>query len=315
MAASHLIAHKTWTLLADLTRLRLLAILRREELSVAEIQQVLGQSQSTISNQLALMRQAKLVETRREGKYIYYRADLDLDQATRHVTDAALELYQSMPEAARDQAALEVILRQRQQAAQNFFNKIAGKMGQIPCPGRTWQAVGPLLAQLVPDDVVIADLGAGEGWLSQLLAQRAKKVIAVDLSPKMVAVGQAESKAHKVKNLEFRIGDIIAPPIAGRSVDIVILSQALHHIPQPSQALAAALKILKPKGRILILDLMEHHIDEARNLYGDYWLGFNPTDLHLWLKDAGFHKISIQPLESEVHPPHFQPLLAVATKP
>ncbi len=314
MPLPHSTAHKTWTLLSDITRLRLLAILHKEELSVAEIQQVLGQSQSTISNQLALMRQAKLVDTRREGKYIYYRADLDLDDATHQVVDAALQLYQSLPESTRDQAALQVILRQRQQAAQNFFNKIAGKMGQLPCPGRTWQAVGPLLAQLVPDHLTIADLGAGEGWLSQLLAQRAKKVIAVDLSPKMVDVGQAEIKAHSIKNLEFRVGDIVAPPIQARSVDIAILSQALHHVAQPSQALIAAYKILKPKGRILILDLMEHHIDEARNLYGDYWLGFNPTDLHLWLKDAGFNKISIQPLEAEAHPPHFQPLLAVATK-
>ncbi|MCS7063250.1 MAG: metalloregulator ArsR/SmtB family transcription factor [Methylacidiphilales bacterium] len=306
---------KIWHLLSDITRLRLYGILSREELSVAEIQQVLGQSQSTISNHLALMRQTQLVESRRQGKHIYYKAEKNLDPVAQAVTQAAMEMYQALPEAQRDQAALQVILRQRQQAAQNFFNKIAGKMGEIPCPGRSWQAVGPLLAQLVPDDLVIADLGAGEGWLSQLLAQRAKKVIAVDISPKMIAVGQAETRAHGIKNLEFRQGDIVAPPIAARSVDIVLLSQALHHVPSPPQAIAAAFKILKPKGRILILDLMEHHVDQARELYGDYWLGFKPTDLHLWLREIGYTKILIQLLEPENVPPHFQPILAVANKP
>ncbi len=158
--------------------------------------------------------------------------------------------------------------------------------------------------------MVVADLGAGEGWLSQLLARRAEKVIAVDNSPKMVAFGRAESKKKNIPNLEYRLGDLADPPIPPRSVDIVILSQALHHSPNPQQAVAAAAKLLRKGGRLVILDLNQHHFDQARELYGDHWLGFSEADLHEWLAAAGLQQIEVQLLTPEPDPPHFQPTLA-----
>ena len=125
-----------------------------------------------------------------------------------------------------------------------------------------------MLAQLVPH-VVVADLGAGEGWLSQLLARRAEKVIAVDNSPKMVAFGRAEAKKKGIANLEYRLGDLAEPPIPPRSVDLVILSQALHHAVNPQAALTAAARLLRKGGRLIVLDLNQHQFDQARELYGD----------------------------------------------
>jgi len=170
-----------------------------------------------------------------------------------------------------------------------------------------------LLLRILPP-LVVADLGAGEGLLSELLARRAKKVIAVDNSEKIVAFGAAKAKKNHLKNLEFRQGDLQNPPIDVNSVDLVILSQALHHAEIPADAIAAAYKILKSGGQILLLDLLAHKFEKARELYGDRWLGFAESDLHHWLETAGFKKIEISVVAAEDQPPHFQTILASAEK-
>ena len=162
--------------------------------------------------------------------------------------------------------------------------------------------------------ITVADLGAGEGLLSELLARRAKKVIAVDNSEKIVAFGAAKAKKNGLKNLEFRQGDLQNPPIEANSVDLVILSQALHHAENPATALTSAAKLLKPHGQILILDLLKHNFDKAHELYGDRWLGFAESDLHRWLEAAGLKKIEISIVAAEEQPPHFQTILASAEK-
>lgn len=302
-----------WQTLSDPTRLRLLALLAQEELSVAELQQVLHLGQSRISTHLSVLRSAKLAEPRREGKHTYYSLTKNLPAKTRLLLDAAWNTLQEIPEAAKDSAALKVVLDKRRSAARDYFNRLAGRLGKSFCPGRSWSEVGPLLAQLIPH-VVIADLGAGEGWLAQLLAQHASKVIAVDNSPKMVAFAKAEMKKKKITNIEYRLGDLAEPPIEPSSVDLAVLSQALHHTVNPAEAIAAAANLLKPGGRLAILDLSQHQFDKARKLYGDHWLGFSEVDLRQWLKDAGLQKINVQLLVPENEPPHFQPLLATAEK-
>jgi ArsR family transcriptional regulator len=162
--------------------------------------------------------------------------------------------------------------------------------------------------------VVVADLGAGEGLLSELLARRAKKVIAVDNSEKIVEFGKAKARKNGLKNLEFRQGDLQTPPIEPDSVDLVILSQALHHAEVPAEAIAAAHRILKSGGQIMILDLLKHSFEKAHELYGDRWPGFAESDLHHWLENAGFKKIEISVVAREEQPPHFQTILAGAEK-
>ena len=142
----------------------------------------------------------------------------------------------------------------------------------------------------------------------------ARKVIAVDNSEKIISFGAEKAKEIGLKNLEFRLGDLESPPLQPASVDVVILSQALHHAGDPAKAIASANKILRPGGQILILDLLEHEFEEARQLYGDRWLGFKTSDLHRWLENAGFKKIDISVVAREDEPPHFETLLAVAEK-
>jgi ArsR family transcriptional regulator len=166
-----------------------------------------------------------------------------------------------------------------------------------------------MLLRVLPP-VVVADLGAGEGLLSELLARRAKKVIAVDNSEKIVAFGATKARKNGLKNLEFRRGDLQDPPIEPRSVDIVVLSQALHHAEDPARAVQAAQKLLRSGGQIMILDLLQHQFEQARQLYGDRWLGFTESDLQAWLENAGFRKIEVAIVAQEEQPPHFQTILA-----
>jgi len=298
-----------WQTLHDPTRLRILALLEDEELSVAELQEILHLGQSRISTHLAHLRRVGLVQPRREGKRTYYSLVKKLDRETRQILDSALLTLSEVPGAKADVSGLKLVLEKRRKTAREYFNRVAGRLGKSFCPGRTWTEIGPLLAHLVPH-VVVADLGAGEGWLSQLLARRAAKVIAVDNSPKMVAFGRAEAKKKGIPNLEYRLGDLASPPIPPRSVDLVILSQALHHVANPQQALVAAAKLLHKGGRLIVLDLNQHHFDQARELYGDYWLGFSEADLREWLAGAGLQQVEVQLLSPESEPPHFQPTLA-----
>jgi len=304
---------KLLSLLPDQTRLRLIAILESQELSVAECQEVLNIGQSRISSHLAQLRAAGLLRSRRDGQRVFYQLTPDLDASTRQILQVAIQAAREIPAATRDQTSLALVIKKRQEKSVQYFNTIAGRLGRNYCPGRSWEAVGHLLIQLI-SPLVIADLGAGEGLLSQMLAIRAKKVIAVDNSPRMVEVGSGLARKNGLDRLEYRLGDLENPPIKAASVDLVILSQALHHAVHPPRALAAAHKILKSGGRICILDLNEHQFEKARELYADLWLGFSEAALHQMLQQAGFREVQISIVAREKEAPGFQTLLATGCK-
>ncbi len=299
--------------LSDATRLRLVALLERDELSVNELQEITRLGQSRISTHLGLLADCDMVNSRREGKRTFYKLNGNADATVREFIQLAIRGAHELAEHSHDQINLKRVLARRKEQAQVYFNQVAGRFDRVYGPGRSWQAFGHLLLRILPP-LVVADLGAGEGLLSELLARRAKKVIAVDNSEKIVAFGAAKAKKNGLKNLEFRQGDLQSPPIEPNSIDLVILSQALHHAEDPALALASAAKLLKPGGQILILDLLQHNFDKARELYGDRWLGFAESDLHRWLEAAAFKKIEISIVAAEEQPPHFQTILAGAEK-
>lgn len=269
--------------------------------------------QSRISTHLSQLRQAKLVSDRRVGKHIIYTFGDEggsFDAWLGETLDLALL---ELPEKEDDEAALTLSIAKRRDKARAYFDALAGKFGKTYCPGRSWKALAETLLKLMPP-MVIADLGAGEGTFSQLLAQRAEKVIAVDSSEKMVEFGTQVAKENGTSNLEYRLGEIEAPPIEEGSVDIAFFSQALHHAEKPEVAIAAAHRILKPGGRIVILDLLKHQFEEARELYADRWLGFSELEVSRYLTAEGFEEIDISVVDREADPPNFQTLMAIAKK-
>ena len=301
-------------LLADPTRLRLLLLLEQEELSVAELQQILGMGQSRISSHLAQLKRAGVVEDRRVGKNVYYGASENGQGSRRaRVSELSRTLARELPETSRDRTSLKLVLRKRQDKAREYFDELAGKFGRRYCPGRSWQALAHALIKLLPR-LTVVDLGAGEGTLSQLLAKNARRVIAIDNSPKMVEFGSKLAKKHGFKNLEYRLGDIEDPPIAKNSVDLAILSQALHHAIHPRRAIAAAHQILKRGGRLAILDLLSHRFERARELYADHWLGFSEVELHQFLEKSGFREIEVSIVAREKQSPHFQTVFGTGVK-
>jgi ubiquinone/menaquinone biosynthesis C-methylase UbiE/DNA-binding transcriptional ArsR family regulator len=304
---------KSLRALSDPTRLRIVALLEKDELSVNELQEITRMGQSRISTHLGLLQDSELVQSRREGKRTFYRLHPESNDGAAEFIDLAIRGAKELPDHESDQINLKRILNRRRDQSQVYFNQIAGRFDRVYGPGRSWQAFGHLLLRILPP-LVVADLGAGEGLLAELLARRSKKVIAVDNSEKIVEFGAAKAKKNNLKNLEFRRGDLQNPPIEANSVDVAILSQALHHAEDPAKAVAAAYKLLKPHGQILILDLAKHNFENSRELYGDRWLGFPESDLHRWLEDAGFKKIEISVVAREEEPPHFETMLASGEK-
>jgi ArsR family transcriptional regulator len=150
--------------------------------------------------------------------------------------------------------------------------------------------------------------------LAQLLARNAKKVIAIDNSPKMVEFGEKLARKHGFKNLEYRLGDLEDPPITEGTIDLAFFSQALHHAINPERALASAYRMLKKGGRVVILDLLSHQFEQARELYADHWLGFTEVDLHQLLENAEFKQVDVRVVAREKESPHFQTLFATGVK-
>ncbi|MCW1922587.1 metalloregulator ArsR/SmtB family transcription factor [Luteolibacter arcticus] len=300
---------KSLKLLTDPTRLRILLLLDAEALSVADLQELLGMGQSRISTQLSQLKGGGLVTDERSGKHNFYRSEMGPD-----LLKLAKEAAKELPEVEKDLSALRHLQRKRRDKTRAYFDELAGRFGKDYVPGRSWKGLAEALLK-VTNQGVVADLGAGEGTLAQMLARQAERVIAVDLSPKMVEFGSELARRHELPNLEYRLGDIEDPPLDDASVDLAFLSQALHHAGTPEKALQQAFRIVKPGGRLVVLDLLQHTFEQARELYADVWLGFSEGELAAMLEKAGFADIETAVVDREPEPPHFQTLLAVAKKP
>lgn len=296
--------------LSDEVRLRILAALMGAELSVAELVEVLGLPQSTVSRHLKPLREAGLAETRREGTSVYYRrgalvSEPDLAPLLEH-------RLRELRTTERDAAAVRRVLDSRRQRSKEFFEKMAGRYESLTQPGGGWEALAAALAAgFAGQDV--ADLGAGEGALTMLLARYARSVVAVDQSKAMLREVREKAKRAGVgERVRVAEGDLEDLPIKADSVDAVFLSQALHHAARPGPAVAAAAKLLRRGGKMVILDLVRHEQDWVREQWADQWLGFEAREVRTWMEHAGLEPLVTERLSGAT--PELAVLLAVGVK-
>ena len=282
-------------LLGDPTRLRLLRVLAADSLNVTELTGVLGVAQSGVSRHLGLLKDAGLVAEDRAGAFTWYRLSDAFANGSGSMAPLRVwldeEFKRGTTETRGDDARLEEVRRLRKE---NFSaHALSGDERQQLVPGRSWAAWARALGLLMPA-VDVADLGCGEGYLTLEAARWARRVVAIDRSGDVLARGKALAERRKLRNITWKRGDLEKLPIADRSIDIALLSQALHHADHPERALAEAHRILRPGGRLLVLDLREHEEGWVKSRLGDRWLGFSDAQLDALLKGAGFGKTVVR---------------------
>ena len=322
-----------YRLLGDDVRLRLLRLLGRERLNVTELTAVLGIAQSGVSRHLGLLKDAGLVCEEREAGFVYYRLAVDgtsgaegpelklgaSDRASRPsdgrpslrlapatharsgqadagrpfdalraLLDAQFSEMEATPPAREDESRLQEILRLRKE---NF--EAHGSSSQQLVPGRSWAAWARALGLLLPP-VTVADLGCGEGYLTIEVARWARRVLAVDRSADVLRRARDLARRRRATNIIWKRGEIERVPIADASVDVALLSQALHHAGSPAAALSEAARITVPGGRVLVLDLRAHDEAWVRTRLDDRWMGFEDDELRALLCGAGLERVQVR---------------------
>jgi DNA-binding transcriptional ArsR family regulator/protein-L-isoaspartate O-methyltransferase len=284
-------ASALYRLLGDDVRLRILRVLAAERLNVTELTAVLGIAQSGVSRHLGLLKEAGLIAERREGGYTYYRATADDANGNGAVWQLLSRQFEDAAGDAAlraDDARLKEVLRLRKESFAAH-----GVEGRQLVPGRSWAAWARALGLLLPP-LRVADLGCGEGYLTVEAARWASRVIAVDRSPQVLARARDLARRRRVRNILWKRGELESLPIADRSVDVALLSQALHHAEEPGRALHEAARIVVAGGRVLILELRQHDQAWVRERLGDRWLGFPDADLVRLMKDAGLTDVQVR---------------------
>ena len=304
-------------LLADEARLRLLRLLSAERLNVSELTTVLGIAQSGVSRHLGLLKEAGLVSEDREGGFTYFRLAEDLRQARDGfgpLWPLLESQFRQMHDSARvreDDVRLQEVLRLRKENFEVHAGPDTRRSGQL-VPGRSWAAWARALGHLLPP-VEVADIGCGEGYLTIETARWARRVVAIDRSPDVLARARALAARRRVSNVIWKRGAIEKVPLRDASVDVAILSQALHHAASPEKALGEAARVTRAGGRVLVLDLREHDQEWVKTRLGDRWLGFSDDRLRKLMAGAGLADVKLTVGARKTGDP-FTVLIASGTK-
>ena len=297
-------------LLSDPTRVRLLALLEREELTVAELSAVLRLAQPRVSTHLAKLKEADLVRDRRAGVSAYYRLNAELPPREEALL-RALEASVDDAILREDDERLPAVLAQRARA-EGWADSVAGDMERHYSPGRTWEAMARAMVQLVEVGDVL-DIASGDGVLAELLAPRAHAIVCVDASERVVLA--ARTRLAGYANVDVVAGDMHALDLGERRFDLVLMMHALTYTDRPAAAVAEAARLLKPGGRLLAATLGRHAHRTAVEPFDHRNLGFRIDELRDFARKAGLDVLACERATKERRPPHFEVLTLLAKKP
>jgi SAM-dependent methyltransferase len=309
-------ASTLYRLLGDEARLRLLRVLARERLNVTELTGILSLAQSGVSRHLGLLKEAGLVVEEKDAGFTYYRMSPSLQDDGHRTLWATLEeqfeAASDDPAVRADEARLQEVLRLRKENFDTHGGADTRDARQL-VPGRSWAAWSRALGLLLPP-LQVADLGCGEGYLTIEAARWASRVIAVDRSAVVLNRAKGLARRRRVSNVTWKRGELDKLPIRDDTVDVALLSQALHHAQNPARAVAEAARITVPGGRVLVLDLRTHGEEWVRVKLGDRRLGFKDEELAALLAGAGLRDVRVGVGARKAGDP-FTVLIATATKP
>jgi len=273
--------------LADPLRLRVLAAVSEEELTVGEVQEIVASAQSAVSRNLAILRAAGFVQDRKQGTNVYFSVREDMPGPARELFASLQARLAEVPQVKQDQARLEQCRRRRLARSQSYFESVAGDWERIRRSYFDDRVTSLAIEKLLPPDLVLADVGCGTGSLTFELARFAGRVIAIDLSAEMLRRARALARERDVRNVEFRRGDALGIPVDSGSVDAAFCVMVLHFLPEPERAIRELCRITRPGGSVILVDLVAHAQEWMREQMAHRWLGFDRAAIERWFRKAG----------------------------
>jgi ubiquinone/menaquinone biosynthesis C-methylase UbiE len=308
---------KVFKTLTDPTRMRVLFLLEREELAVQELVQILGVAQSTVSRHLGILREAGLLQDRREGTWIYYRFAQPAVTQWLEAWKLTRTAIADDSSTTRDLANLELVLRQREVGSRTWFEEVAPEWDRIRQVFNDEVHRARAITRLVPRDLCVADIGTGTGILARELANAGVRVLAVDRSQQMIDSARAKCSGALADRVEYRCGEANALPIADGEVDAAMAHMVLHYLASPAEAIHEMARVVRPGGRIVVVDFLQHDHKWMKQELGLLWQGFSLDAVHRWFIEAGLEDAQIevdeQPRSGGVNLP--QTFVAAARRP
>ena len=285
---------RTLKALADPIRLRVLAAVAEEELTVGEVQEVVESVQSSVSRNLAILRDAGFVQDRKEGTNVYFSVRQDMPEPAGELFKSLQSRMAELPEAKGDRSRLEDCRRRRLHRSQGYFESVAGDWERIRKSYFDDRVTSLAIEKLLPSNLVLADVGCGTGSLTVELSRFAEKVIGVDLSQEMLRRARHVAKERQLRNVEFRRGDALKLPLEARSVDAAFCVMVLHFLSDPKHAVAELCRITRGGGSVIVVDLVQHNQEWMREQMAHRWLGFKRSAIGEWFRDAGVTEITYE---------------------
>jgi ArsR family transcriptional regulator len=285
---------KIFKTLSDSTRVRILALLDREELAVQELMDVLGMAQSRVSRHLGILREAGLLRDRREGTYVFYRFAPPRDGAWHDAWELARRELANDPIADRDAAALVRVVEARASRIKTFFDSVGPEWDALRGVFNDDALRARAIAHLAPAGLTVADVGTGTGVLAKELALLGMRVVAIDHAPRRLEAARAAFEKEGITDVELRGGEAQALPLADAEVDAAFAHMVLHYVPQPAEAIREMARVVRPGGRVVVVDFVQHEAEWMREELGVLWLGFPSDDVVRWLEAAGLRDVRVQ---------------------